>query len=293
MDLGVVIHPELDPEELVGHVRRAEAAGFQEIWLWEDCFWAGGIAAAATALAASESIRMGLGILPAPVRNAAFVAMEAAALARLHPGRLHLGLGHGVDEWMRQIGAKPASQLALLEELVDAVRLLLAGGTVSVEGRYVRLRGVKLGHPPRTVPPVSVGVRGPKGLELAGRVADGTVIDSLSSPAYLRWARERIDTGRAAAGRRDPHRLTVYAYCATDADGEAAILTQVDALRAEGGTQARFLPAGVPLSEIAVTGDAGERRRTLAALEQAGADCVVLVPPLAHVPLDVEAIRAG
>ena len=111
---------------------------------------------------------------------ASVMAMEAATLARLHPGRLHLGLGHGVDEWMRQIGAKPASQLALLEELVIAVRVLLAGEAVSAEGRYVRLRGVQLGHPPRTVPPVSVGVRGPKGLELAGRVADGTVIDSLS-----------------------------------------------------------------------------------------------------------------
>ena len=131
--------------------------------------------------------------MPAPVRNAAFAAMEAAALARLHPGRFHVGLGHGVGEWMRQIGAKPASQLTLLEEVVDAVRALLAGRTVAVEGRYVRLRDVALGHPPHVVPPVSLGVRGPKGLELSGRVADGTVLDPLSSTAYVRWARERID----------------------------------------------------------------------------------------------------
>jgi len=291
MDLGVVIRPELAPEGLIEHVRRAEAAGLQEVWLWEDCFWAGGIAAAATALATTERVGVGIGILPAPVRNAVFAAMEAATLARLHPGRFHMGMGHGVGEWMRQIGAKPASQLALLEEAVAAVRALLAGETVSVEGRYVRLRDVALEHPPRVVPTVSVGARGPKGLELAGRVADGTVIDSLSSPAYVRWARERIDAGRAAAGRRDPHRLTVYAFCATQAAGEAAIRSQVDAQRTEGGVRAGFLAADAPLSDIALTGDADARAQTLKALEAAGADCVVLVSPEARVPLDLEALR--
>jgi len=290
MDLGVVIRPELDPEGLVEHVRRAEAAGLQEVWLWEDCFWAGGIAATATALAATKRVGVGIGIVPAPVRNAAFAAMEAATLARLHPGRFHMGMGHGVGEWMRQVGAKPASQLALLEEAVVAVRALLAGETVSVEGRYVRLRDVTLEHPPRVVPPVSVGVRGPKGLELAGRVADGTVIDSLSSPAHVRWARERIEAGRAAAGRHDPHRLTVYAFCAMDAAGEAAIRAQLDAQRAEGGVRAGFLAADTPLSDLAVIGDADLRARTLKDLEEAGADCVVLVAPDARTPLDLGAL---
>ena len=91
MDLGIVIRPELPPEDLVAHVRAAEAAGFAEAWLWEDCFKGGGIAQAATALAVTERIAVGLGIMPAPVRNAAFTAMEVALLARLHPGRLHPG----------------------------------------------------------------------------------------------------------------------------------------------------------------------------------------------------------
>jgi alkanesulfonate monooxygenase SsuD/methylene tetrahydromethanopterin reductase-like flavin-dependent oxidoreductase (luciferase family) len=286
VDLGVVIRPELAPEELIERARRAEAAGFKELWLWEDCFWGGGIAASATALAATETITVGLGIMPAPVRNAAFVAMEAAALARLHPGRFHLGLGHGIGEWMRQIGAKPASQLTLLEELTEAVRALLAGATVSVEGRYVRLRGVKLGHPPHAVPPVSLGVRGPKGLELSGRVADGTVLDSHSSIAYVRWARERIDAGRAAAARDDAHRVTVLGYCATDPAGEAIVQAKLDELRAEGGVRADFLPADAPLSEFALIGDAAARERALTELGRAGADCVVLVPPEAHVEIE-------
>jgi 5,10-methylenetetrahydromethanopterin reductase len=288
MDLGIVVRPELSPESLIDHARRAESAGFSELWLWEDCFLAGGVAMCATALAATETVTVGLGVMPAPARNAAFAAMEIAALARLHPARFHPGFGHGVDDWMRQVGAKPASQLELLEETVAAVRALLAGETVSVEGRYVRLRGVALDHPPGTVPPVSVGVRGPKSLELAGRVADGTVIDWLSSADYVRWARGRIDAGRSAAGRTDPHRLTVYACCAADADGEAAIRRAVDERRAEGGGQAAFLDA--PLGDLALIGDADAQRRTLAALEEAGADCVVLVSPDPSVPLDAAAL---
>lgn len=289
MDLGIVVRPELAPESLADRARAAEAAGFRELWLWEDCFLAGGIAAAATALAATEHITVGLGIMPAPVRNAAFAAMEIAALGRLYPDRFHAGLGHGVDAWMRQVGAKPASQLGLLEETVGAIRALLAGETVSVEGRYVRLREVALDHPPASVPPVSIGVRGPKSLELAGRVADGTVLDTLSSPTYVQWARERIDAGRDAAGRTDGHRLTVYAWLAADPAGEAAVRRDVERLRVQGGPQAAFLKPDTPLGDLAVAGD--DDARTLAALEQAGADCVVLVSTDPQVALDPGALR--
>jgi 5,10-methylenetetrahydromethanopterin reductase len=164
---------------------------------------------------------------------------------------------------------------------VSAVRSLLAGGTLSTEGRYVRLREVALDHPPVAAPLVSIGVRGPKGLELSGRCADGTVLDSLSSPAYVRWARERIDAGRSAAGRTDPHRLTVYAYCATDAASRAAVERLAEDLRGAGGPQGERLGAEVP---VALSGrdDAYVR-----AIGEAGADCVVLLSPDPAVPLDL------
>jgi alkanesulfonate monooxygenase SsuD/methylene tetrahydromethanopterin reductase-like flavin-dependent oxidoreductase (luciferase family) len=222
MELGVVVRPTLPPERLVEQAKAAEAAGASELWLWEDCFLTGGIAATAAALAATERIVVGIGILPAPVRNAAFAAMELATLARLHPGRLHAGFGHGIAEWMHQVGAKPASQLTLLEEVTVAVRALLRGETVDTEGRYVRLRSVALDHPPRTAPPVSLGVRGPKSLRLSGRCADGTVIDASADPAAVSATRDAIDEGRSEAGRTDPHRLTVFAEPGADPDAYAA-----------------------------------------------------------------------
>jgi len=222
MDLAAVLRPTLPPERIAEQAMAAEAAGASELWLWEDCFQTGGIAATAAALAATERIVVGIGILPAPVRNAAFAGMELATLARLHPGRVHAGFGHGLAEWMHQVGAKPASQLTLLEEVTLAVRALLRGETVETEGRYVRLRGVALDHPPERVPPVSLGVRGPKSLRLSGRCADGTVLDASASPDDVAAARVAIDEGRSEAGRTDAHRLTVFAEPGADVDAFAA-----------------------------------------------------------------------
>ena len=138
--IGYVIRPEHPPEDMPELARRVEAAGFDELWMWEDCFWAGGIAAAGAALAATSRIRVGVGIFPAPMRNPVTLAMEIAGLARVYPGRVLPGIGHGIAEWMRQIGALPRSQLGLLEEVIAAVRALLAGEELTVQGRYVQLR---------------------------------------------------------------------------------------------------------------------------------------------------------
>jgi 5,10-methylenetetrahydromethanopterin reductase len=272
--LGFVIRPEHPPEELPGLARRVEAAGFDELWLWEDCFLAGGIAATSAALAATDRIHVGLGIMPAPVRNPAFAAMEIAALERLHPGRIAVGIGHGVTAWMRQIGAKPESQLALLEETVGAVRALLAGEELHADGRYVRLDRVKLDHPPAAPPPIYTGVRRPKSLAVSGRVADGTILSEPSSPAYVEWARGRISSVR-------PHRITVYAWCALGPDARATLLPLLEERMAQGGPQ--FDDADEltdeRVAQMTVSGTPDEAKASIRALGEAGADAVVLIPP--------------
>ncbi|WP_240157244.1 LLM class flavin-dependent oxidoreductase [Pseudonocardia broussonetiae] len=288
--LGAMLRREVPPEHTVAYARGVEALGFDELWLVEDCFYAGAVAAGAVALAATERIEVGLGVLPAVFRNPAATALEVAALARMFPGRLRPGLGHGVTGWMRQIGAFPSSQLAALEETTSALRALLRGERVTVDGRHVHLDDVVLEFPPPVVPPVATGVRGPRSLRVSGRVADGTVLTELSVPSYVRWARERIDEGRAEAGRTDPHHLTVYAYAAPD---RAALLPLVaDGLRGGGGAGqwgeladpiASWREAGgsgdLPdawLDALTVSGDGA--RGSLAALVEAGADSVVLIP---------------
>ncbi len=100
--------PQLAAEDYLPYVKRVENLGFDEAWLPEDLFLHGAFSLAATALAGTGSLRVGLGILPAGARNVVFAAMEIATLAGLHPGRLTVGVGHGMPGWMAQAGAWPA-----------------------------------------------------------------------------------------------------------------------------------------------------------------------------------------
>ena len=220
---GVVFRPQSPPEALREVVEAAEAAGVAELWLWEDCFWDGGLTATTAALAWTARLRVGIGLLPVALRNPALVAMEISTLARLFPGRFVPGLGHGVLDWMGQVGARVESPLTLLREHTAAVRDLLHGRRVDVDGRYVHLDGVALDRPPAQAPPVLLGARGPKTLRLAGEVADGVILDAARTPYAVRAARAEVDAGRATAGRTDPYQVVVYLEPPADlAAGELA-----------------------------------------------------------------------
>jgi 5,10-methylenetetrahydromethanopterin reductase len=220
--LGVVFTADRRPEELPAFAVAAETAGLDELWVWEDCFLAGGVSASATALAVTERITVGVGVMPVVFRNPVAAAMEIATLARLHPGRFVAGLGHGVPGWMEQIGALPAKPMRALEETAASIRRLLDGERFSLDGDHVSLRDVCLEHPPEVRPPVVLGVRRPLGLKVSGRVADGTILAEPSPPPYIEWARERIEEGRVASGRTDPHRLTVFVKGRVDSDRTVA-----------------------------------------------------------------------
>ncbi|MBL8133476.1 MAG: LLM class flavin-dependent oxidoreductase [Anaerolineae bacterium] len=301
--LGVMFRRENPPEALPTYARQVEAMGLDELWVVEDCFYAGGLTSAAVALAVTDRVRVGLGIMPGVARSPAFSAMEIAALARMYPGRFLPGMGHGMADWMKQIGVFPKSQLAALSETAEVVRRLLAGETVTFHGQHVHHDRVKLEFPPTEAPPLTLGVRGPRSLAMSGRSADGTILAELSSPAYVRWARERIQAGQAEAGRAGaPHRLTVYMLYAVDDDAAAArrrlrpliaswlSYGQVDYLRplgieeeandllARGGREA--LEAGMPdawIDQMAVVGTPDDCAAAVQRLVDAGADSVGFV----------------
>ena len=279
--LGVLFRPEWPPEQLPAYARGVEQDGFDELWLVEDCFLAGGLTMAATALAVTDRLRVGIGLLPAAVRNPAIVAMELAGLARLHPGRLTVGIGHGVEPWMRKIGARPPDRLVVLRETIAAVRALLAGETVTVDGRHVQLSDVRLDHPPDTPPRILVGTTGARGLAIP---ADGILIAEGSVPAAVRWARAQAGT---------PRTTVVYAWLSVDDDRAAAAAALRPAIagwlelglypglreHAALGDDAAALEDD-RIRALAVAGDPRDCARALAELWAAGADTVVLVPRL-------------
>jgi alkanesulfonate monooxygenase SsuD/methylene tetrahydromethanopterin reductase-like flavin-dependent oxidoreductase (luciferase family) len=183
----VIFHPKFPPETLADYARRAEAAGFEELWLWDDCFLPGAFTSAAIALSATQQLKVGIGLLPVPAYHPLFAAMEITTLARAFPDRILPGFGHGVERWMAQIGAAQRSPMKALNETVTTVRQLLSGETVTMHGEWVHLDQVQMQLTPETAASVYVEryVKDAATGRAGGRWHDP---DSMSSPAYLRWA---------------------------------------------------------------------------------------------------------
>jgi alkanesulfonate monooxygenase SsuD/methylene tetrahydromethanopterin reductase-like flavin-dependent oxidoreductase (luciferase family) len=168
--LGTVFVPQLPPERLRDLARVADDAGLAELWLWEDCFWASGIASAAAVLAWTERLHVGVGLLPVPLRNVALAAMEVATLHRMFPHRVSIGVGHGVQDWMAQVGARVESPMTLLREHLTALRALLRGEQVSTDGP---LRTARCGRPGLAAGGGTGGVRRGDRAALAAAVRRG------------------------------------------------------------------------------------------------------------------------
>jgi alkanesulfonate monooxygenase SsuD/methylene tetrahydromethanopterin reductase-like flavin-dependent oxidoreductase (luciferase family) len=253
--VGAVFLPQLPPERLHSVALAADEAGLEELWLWEDCFRESGIAAAAAALAWTGQLRVGVGLLPVPLRNVALTAMEVATLARMFPDRLLLGVGHGVQDWMAQVGARVESPLTLLEEYIVALRALLRGERLTVAGRYVRLDGVALDWPPASPPAVLAGAVGPRSLRLVGEVADGTILTGGTPPDQVAAVR------RSAAGS-----VIVYVHAATGPDAAERLERE----RVQWGYRS--------MEGLAVSGEAAAVAEGVQRWVDAGADTVVLQP---------------
>ncbi|MET0741488.1 MAG: LLM class flavin-dependent oxidoreductase [Candidatus Nanopelagicales bacterium] len=264
--LGVVFLPQLPPSRLRAVAQAADAAGLEELWLWEDCFRESGVATAAAALAWTDRLRLGIGLLPVPLRNVALTAMEVATLGELFPGRVSVGLGHGVQDWMAQVGARVESPLTLLREHLINLAALLGGDEVTSAGRYVSLNRVRLDWPPTTPPMLLAGATGPKTLRLSGSLADGTIITASTSPDGVRDAVARINEGRASAARNRPHAVVVYVLAATGPGAQERIDRAQRESRDDLDRQCR------------AAGDADDVARAVTRWADAGATTVVLQP---------------
>jgi len=295
---GIMLPRDIANGDLLAFAREVERLGFDEVWVVEDLGFRGGIAQAAAVLAVTERIRVGIGILPAAVRSVMFEAMEAATLAQLFPGRLDLGIGHGMPGWMKSLGVWPARPLGFLENHVTALRSLLRGDSVAVRAEdpddIVVLDPSSV---PAVAPDILLGVRGPKSLRVSGRVADGTVLAEPAAPEYVRAALGQI----AAEG---PHRIVAYNFGAVSDDEHEALsavrpglqwigepdwaphLAPLDiaeefaALRAECANGAEFATR-MPdewVSRLALAGTPDHVRAKVDALADAGVTSSVFIP---------------
>jgi alkanesulfonate monooxygenase SsuD/methylene tetrahydromethanopterin reductase-like flavin-dependent oxidoreductase (luciferase family) len=263
---------DVPPERLAARAQLIESLGYDAMWVVEDLYFSGGIAQAGAALAATEKLTIGIGILPATARNPVYAAMELGTLARLYPGRVIAGIGHGMQDWMAEVGALARSPVRALEETIRVIGKMLAGETVTVDGDVVRVSAAHLEHLPATPPPLLAGVRGPRSLELAGRVCDGVVLAEPTSVAYSTWGRERVEAGATFAGRGRPT-LVSYTWLSLDEDPDVAIqrlrplLSSIPSGLSEPSVRQQLLPLPFASELLAVLDAATDQDRLASELK--------------------------
>ena len=123
-----------------------------------------------------------------------------ATLNLISGGRMQLGIGRG-DSSRRVLGKKPVT-VAQVEQAVKAFRDLTGGKETEYEGMTTRLTWATAG-----VPPVWVAGYGPKVLDLAGRIADGVILQ-FADPDLIAWCVGFVKKGAEAAGR-DPSKIEI------------------------------------------------------------------------------------
>ena len=199
--IGVAFSGGLTASEIADCAERAEALGYESVWVAEGH---GGDQFAILAACAlrTRRIRLGTAISSVYVRTAPTIAMAAATVDELSGGRFVLGLGssHRVQVGPEH-GVEYGRPLDRVRETVAVVRALLRDGDVRYDGETVRIEGFKLWFQPlRREIPIFLSALFPKMMALCGEVADGVIL-TRSTLEGAATARARLAEGAARAGR--------------------------------------------------------------------------------------------
>ena len=187
----------------------ADDVGAESAWMAEGRLTFDAITPMAVYAASTKRIRVACGVLPTFTRNPALIAQTMATLDFLAPGRIILGLGVWWDPIATKVGIDRGTKLIrAAREYLEAIRLLLERREpVTYEGEYVRLDDVFLDHGatgPHHVP-IYLAAVGPQMLRLAGRLADGVVLNSSHTVEATRDEVQQVRVG-AEGSRPQPRR---------------------------------------------------------------------------------------
>ncbi len=221
LGLSIASHSGLPPASIGALAAAAEQAGFAAVFVAEG--HGDALSLCHPVAAATGQVRVGTAVTNAALRPPVLAAKTAAQLDQAAGGRFILGLGVGNPVMNGRFGIQPFPPLAMIEEYVAVIRGVLAGEAAGHAGRLFRTGMVPLDSPPvRPDLPIYLGALGPRMLELAGRIADGVILN-LISPAQASQAAGLVRAAAAAAGR-DPASVEIVCvvHCCLSADAGAA-----------------------------------------------------------------------
>lgn len=284
MPTGVVLFA--DPQavnvvdDMVAQAGRAYALGVRQVWLGQQ-FDHDALMLAALIGAAVPGLGVGTAVVPINPRHPLIVASLAQTAQAASHGNFSLGLGLGAHEPERHaFGTAWPNTITRLREHLTVLRSIFDTGAVNFSGDEISAHP---GWPVRvaggTPVPVYVAAMGPKALQLAGELADGTLTYLAGPQTIAKYIEPAIVKSAASAGRRKPRII---------AQVPAIVSHNVDAAKSFAAEKLRFYEAipsyrkvlareGVAgAADLAIIGSAEVVRRQLQNYVDAGATDVVL-----------------
>jgi len=224
--------------DVVGLAQRAEAAGFDSVWVGDSVLAKPRhepLSTLAAIAGATEAVELGTAVYLPALRDPVNVAHLTATVDQLSGGRLHLGIGTGsvgklgssVNEEYREMGVPWEKRGALLDEQLDVIKGLWTGDSLEYDGEFYSYDGASIGFEPVREPPIYVGssVDSERGVLKAIRERIATRGDGwfpgMASPEEFEFGLDQIErTVRKTGG--DPGGLdTLYYQDVVIADSEA------------------------------------------------------------------------
>jgi alkanesulfonate monooxygenase SsuD/methylene tetrahydromethanopterin reductase-like flavin-dependent oxidoreductase (luciferase family) len=280
----------LPAQEILDLAKLAEQFGWTGVWLSELMYLDASVLLGALSRETSK-VRLGTSIVPLTTRSAALLAMMAATLGQLVPGRFFLGVGASTsaivgDRHDRAVSRPVATAAGVLSVVRRAVR-----GEVVEHGADPYVTNLRI-EAPLVPTPVYLAALGPKMVQVAHEHAEGLILNLVTHGVAVELAKD----GRRIAGPAFETLLTQRVCVSPTLDDMAAIRREIasycqvdvyaaslarqgwdlDELRAATREKAAdVLPEGL-LHELVVLGTAAECRERLDVLGRAGVTPLVV-----------------
>jgi 5,10-methylenetetrahydromethanopterin reductase len=207
-------------QEIVECAESARAIGYSSVWI-TDGIGMDPLTTLAVVGRAVPGIELASGVVRTLARHPMALAQQALTVNAMTGGRLLLGIGPSHRRSMEQgWGLSFARPVATMQDYLSVLRPLLRDRQVAYTGDIYSAQGEFQIDSPCPVP-VLVGALGPRMLEVAGRMADGTVTFMTGSRTLIEFTCPTIRSAAAQVGRPSPRVVAVVAVSVSE-DKEAA-----------------------------------------------------------------------
>lgn len=203
--IGLGLDCKLPYSDLISLARRAESGGFGALWAIHYHFYRDPFSVLGAIASSTTRVSLGTAITNAFERHPISVAMSAATIKDIlgEDRSMVLGLGRGVEHILKnQMGIRQSQSIRAFEESVGATRDFLLGKEVNFKGDFFEMSHISSGIPPTNLP-IYLAAMGERALALAGRVADGVVLNYCTTPEYIRYAVSKIKAARQSKTLKD------------------------------------------------------------------------------------------